>query len=64
LLCSGNLDLVKASADKVVLAESEDYDSYGNCPDEGAITLTLSGDTLIYDYTGGGGSAHAVLRRT
>lgn len=64
LLCSGNLDLVKASADEVVLAESEDYDSYGNCPDEGAITLTLSGDTLTYDYTGGGGTAHGVLTRT
>lgn len=63
LFCTGNLDFVKASADKVELAESEDYDSYGNCPDEGAVTLTLSGDTLIYDYRGGGGSAHGVLTR-
>lgn len=64
LFCSGDLDLAKASADKVVLAETEDYDSHGNCPDKGTITLTLSGDTLTYDYAGGGGSAHAVLRRT
>jgi len=63
LACSGDLALVEASADKVVFEETERGDAYGNCPDEGTVTLTLSGDQLIYDYVGGGGSAHTTLVR-
>ncbi|MFL6123095.1 hypothetical protein [Actinophytocola sp.] len=64
LACSGDLDLVEASADKLVFAETERFDTYENCPDKGTVTVTLSGDQLVYDYVGDGGSAHTVLVRS
>ncbi|WP_194239872.1 Vps62-related protein [Amycolatopsis sp. YIM 10] len=64
LACSNDLDLVEASADKLVFAETEDDDVYENCPDKGTVTLTLSGDQLVYDYVGDSGSAHTVLVRS
>jgi hypothetical protein len=60
LSCSADLDATEISATTVVFAETESVDAYGNCPDKGTVTLTLSGDTLIYDYSGGG---HTVLVR-
>ncbi|MDQ3787321.1 MAG: hypothetical protein M3422_08765 [Actinomycetota bacterium] len=60
LSCSADLDATEISATKVVFAETEDFDTYGNCPDKGTVTLTLVGDTLTYDYSGGG---HTVLVR-
>ncbi|SDI13086.1 hypothetical protein SAMN05192558_101503 [Actinokineospora alba] len=63
LACSGNLDLVEVSADKLVFAETEEFDVYGNCPDKGRVTVTLSGAQLVYDYVGDGGSARTVLVR-
>ena len=61
LSCSADLDAVEVSATRVVFAETESIDVHGNCPDKGTVTLTLTGGTLTYDYSGGG---HTVLVRS
>ncbi|QFU92565.1 hypothetical protein YIM_37030 [Amycolatopsis sp. YIM 10] len=63
LVCSNDLDLAEASTEKLVFTEIEDVDLYDNCSDKGTVTVTLSGDQLVYDYVGDGGSAHTVLVR-
>ncbi|HEV2781324.1 MAG TPA: hypothetical protein VGX25_18225 [Actinophytocola sp.] len=64
LECSGPLTLIESAADKLVVREKIDSEPKHPCVDEVTITLTLSGDTLLYSFTDPGtGTGTATLFR-